>query len=277
MLLVARLSVREAVGARALRGLALLTAVVLGLFALASAQGLDAARAAPGTLTEDLVGSTLLGTAAFAALLLGSVVAVFLAHGAVRGDAERGLLQPLLVRPVGRGAVLLGRLLGAVAPAAGFTAILWLAAVAIVRVAGGWPPDAWVGPGLGLVAAVVLVAITATALSTVLPALGTGIVTLALVGLGFTVGLLAQLAASLDLQALTRTADAVALALPFEALYRHVLFLLGAEVGDLSQFGIAAGPFGGAREASGWYAAWVPGWAVVVGSLAVWRARRLDL
>ncbi len=263
--------------ARALRGLAALSTVVLALFALASAQGLDAARRAQGTATEDLVGSTLLGTAAFAALLLGAVVAVFLAHGAVRGDAERGVLQPLLVRPVARGAVVLGRLLGAVLLAGGFTAILWVAAVVVVRVAGDWPPGAWVGPGAGLVAAVVLVAITATALSTVLPALGTGIVTLALVGLGFTVGLLAQLATSLDLAALSRTADAVALALPFEALYRHVLFLLGEEVGDLSRFGIAAGPFGGAREASGWYAAWIPGWALAVGALAAWRIRRLDV
>ena len=38
----------------------------------------------------------------FATLFLGAVLAVFLTLGAVRGDAERGLLQPLLVRPLGR-------------------------------------------------------------------------------------------------------------------------------------------------------------------------------
>ena len=45
----------------------------------------------------------------FGTLFLGTVLAVFLTLGAVRGDAERGLLQPLLVRPVSRRTLLLGR------------------------------------------------------------------------------------------------------------------------------------------------------------------------
>ena len=36
----------------------------------------------------------------FATLFLGTILAVFLTLGAVRGDAERGLLQPVLVRPL---------------------------------------------------------------------------------------------------------------------------------------------------------------------------------
>ena len=39
---------------------------------------------------------TILGLAMFATLFLGTILAVFLTLGAVRGDAERGLLQPLL-------------------------------------------------------------------------------------------------------------------------------------------------------------------------------------
>ena len=49
-----------------------------------------------------MAGATLLGLAMFATLFLGTILAVFLTLGAVRGDAERGLLQPLLVRPVAR-------------------------------------------------------------------------------------------------------------------------------------------------------------------------------
>ena len=40
------------------------------------------------------------GLAMFAILFLATILAVFLTLGAVRGDAERGLLQPLVVRPV---------------------------------------------------------------------------------------------------------------------------------------------------------------------------------
>ena len=60
-----------------------------------------------------LAGATILGLAMFGTLFLGVVLAVFLTLGAVRGDAERGLLQPLIVRPLGRRQYLAGRFLAA--------------------------------------------------------------------------------------------------------------------------------------------------------------------
>ena len=52
---------------------------------------------------QALTGGTIFGLAMFAVLFLGSVLAIFLTNGLVRGDAESGLLQPLVVRPLGRG------------------------------------------------------------------------------------------------------------------------------------------------------------------------------
>ena len=60
-----------------------------------------------------LAGATLLGLAMFGTLFLGAVLAVFLTLSAVRGDAETGLLQPLIVRPLGRHQYLAGRFLAA--------------------------------------------------------------------------------------------------------------------------------------------------------------------
>ena len=60
----------------------------------------------------------------FAILFLGTVLAVFLTLGAVRGDAERGLLQPLLVRPLPRRTLLLGRWLGATAVCAPYVVVV---------------------------------------------------------------------------------------------------------------------------------------------------------
>ena len=53
-----------------------------------------------GVEGDVVAGATLLGLSMFATLFLGAILAVFLTLGAVRGDAERGLLQPLLVRPL---------------------------------------------------------------------------------------------------------------------------------------------------------------------------------
>src|SRR5437762_11662555 len=90
----------------------------------------------------------------FATLFLGVVLAVFLTLGVVRGDAERGLLQPLVVRPIGRSTLLLARWLGAVAVCAPYVGIVYVASMLITGLTGHWSPDHVVSPGAQLAAAV---------------------------------------------------------------------------------------------------------------------------
>ena len=92
----------------------------------------------------------------FTTLFLGAVLAVFLTLGAVRGDAERGLLQPLVVRPVGRTSLLLGRFAGA----ALVCASTWRGLRrrdADHRNRGRLVAGRPVGPGVGLVLAVLVI------------------------------------------------------------------------------------------------------------------------
>ena len=104
---------------------------------------------------ETLAGATVLGLAMFAILFLGAVLATFLTLGAVRGDAERGLLQPLIVRPIGRFSYLAGRLLAAAAVSAGYVVVLFLCCVVVTGVIGWWP-DRVLGPCLSLAGAAVV-------------------------------------------------------------------------------------------------------------------------
>ena len=95
----------------------LLTAAFLALFWLATHYVFSrlSTITPPADVQVDahLAGAFLLGLAMFATLFLGVVLAVFLTLGVVSGDAERGLLQPLVRDPsAGRPAVL-SRFLGA--------------------------------------------------------------------------------------------------------------------------------------------------------------------
>ena len=137
----------------------LLTLAFLALYTLGTVQAFEDTKsfAADAFVDEEaLAGSTLVGLAMFATLFLGTVLAVFLTLGAVRGDAERGLLQPLVVRPVGRAALLLGRFAGAASVCAAYALLVFAAAVAITGAVGGWWPDQVVRPGLGLAGGVVI-------------------------------------------------------------------------------------------------------------------------
>jgi hypothetical protein len=107
--------------------------------------------------TRTFAGSFLVGLAMFAALFLGVVLAVFLTLGVVTGDAERGLLQPLVVRPVGRPTLLLSRFAGASLVCVGYVLAVYFLAVCIVGLTGRFWPDVVVWPGVELAGGVVIV------------------------------------------------------------------------------------------------------------------------
>jgi len=138
--------------------LLVLTLVFLALYTYGASQAFDEVSGigVPGAIPLDkqvATGSTLLGLAMFVTLFLGTVLAVFVTLNAVRGDAERGLLQPLVVRPIGRTTLLLARFLAAAAVCVVYVAIVYAAAVLLTGATGGYWPDNPVFGGASLAAA----------------------------------------------------------------------------------------------------------------------------
>ena len=99
-------ALRESLRRRVFVVVLVLTAGFLVLYAVGAHFAFrDARNFAAGQRIVDptaFTGATIFGLALFAILFLGAVLAVFLTLGVVRGDAETGLLQPLIVRPLGR-------------------------------------------------------------------------------------------------------------------------------------------------------------------------------
>ncbi|MET0769975.1 MAG: ABC transporter permease subunit, partial [Solirubrobacteraceae bacterium] len=110
---IATFALRESVRRRVFTVVGLLTLAFLALYGLGTWQLFDSVgefdEPIEGIDARTVAGATILGLAMFATLFLGTILAVFLTLGAVRGDAERGLLQPVLVRPLRRRTVLAGR------------------------------------------------------------------------------------------------------------------------------------------------------------------------
>ena len=270
--IVAGYALREAVRRRVILVVLLLTVGFLALYGLGCAVTFDEvdSLAADDQLDDRvLAGSTLLGLAMFTILFLGTVLAVFLTLGAVRGDAERGLLQPLVVRPVGRTSLLLGRFAGAASVCALYVAGVYGAAVVITGIAGDWWPDQPISPGLGLVLAVVVVAAISLLGSIFLSSTANGIAVFMLFGAGLAAGLLGQIGDALAVQTLRDVARVSSWVLPFEALYQAGLHGLTADTSGITGVIVKLGPFGGAQKAGAWL--WV--WTVVYLSLIAAAAR----
>jgi Cu-processing system permease protein len=280
-LIVARFSLRESLRRRVFVVVALLTFLFLALYGLATWQAFKAAdefgTGEAGVDAETVVGATLAGLAMFAILFLGAILAVFLTLGAVRGDAERGLLQPLLVRPLPRRTLLLGRWIGATAVCAPYVVLVALASFAVTAALGDWWPDRTVMPLLTLALGVTIIAALSLAGSIALAATANGIAIFMLFGAGLTAGLLGQIAEAIGSDTLGDVAQIATWALPFEALYQAGLADLTVDTVGFTRLAIDLGPFGGAQSGGAGLWLFSLAYLAAVGAAAVAAFARRDL
>jgi Cu-processing system permease protein len=273
-------SLRESVRRRVFTVVLLLTVLFLGLysvgveFAFRDTEGFSAVRVVDA---EAFTGATMLGLAMFATLFLGAVVATFLTLGVVRGDAESGLLQPLVVRPLGRTTMLVARFGGAALISAVYGLAVYLIAVVITGTIGGWWPDHLLTPGLGLAAGLVIVASLSMLISVFLTSTAQGIAVLMMFGAGLTAGLLGQIGEALDSDSLDSIAQVASWALPFEALYQGGLHALTSDTSGFTRTAISLGPFGGPQGAGLGLVLWSVLYLVSVLAIAAVCFGRRDL
>jgi ABC-type transport system involved in multi-copper enzyme maturation permease subunit len=227
--------------------------------------------------TRTFAGAFLLGLAMFATLFLGVVLAVFLTLGVVTGDAERGLLQPLVVRPIGRSTLLLSRFLGAAAVCIVYVLAVYGIALAIIDLTGHWMPPSKVAPGVELAGGVVIVIALSILGSVVLSSTANGIAVFMLFGAGLTAGLLGTIGHALNSHSIEHASKVAAWALPFEALYQDGLRLISSNASGLTGFLLQLGPFGGAYVHGWGIRVWSAGYLCVALALALVAFSRRDL
>jgi ABC-type transport system involved in multi-copper enzyme maturation permease subunit len=278
---IAGFALRECVRRRVFLIVGVLTFGFLGLYGLGTWQifrTIDQESIGLAGVEPPIVaGATLVGLAMFATLFLGAVLAVFLTLGVVRGDAESGLLQPVLVRPVSRGTLLVARFAAAAVVSGAYVIAVALVAMILTYAIGDWWPDRVVGPLLGLAFAVAIIAALSLAGSVVLTSTANGIAVFMVFGAGLTAGLLGQIGEGLSSETLQNIARVASWALPFEALYQAGLAQLTADTVGFTRLAIQLGPFGGAQSASPLLWLWAIAYLGLVGAAALAVFKRRDL
>ena len=258
-LTIAGYAMREAMRRRVFAVVLVLTAISGVLYVVGTNFAFDHVRPGEtgpfGIDEHEIVGATIFGLAMFLTLFLGSVLAIFLTHGVVRGDAERGLLQPLVVRPIGRGTLLLSRFLGAAGVSIVYVLGVYFAAMLITGLTGRWWPDRIAWPGVELAIGVVIVVALSLLGSVFLSSTANGIAVFMLFGAGLVAGLLGTIGHALNSHAVKHASSIAAHVLPFEGLYQDALRMITERASGLTGFLLQLGPFGGA---------YVHGWGIRV-------------
>jgi ABC-type transport system involved in multi-copper enzyme maturation permease subunit len=227
--------------------------------------------------TKDFTGATVFGMAMFGTLFLGAVLAAFLSLGVIRGDSERGLLQPLVVRPVGRATVLASRFGAAAAVSAGYVVIVYTGALVATAIVGDWWPDQIVRPALGLVGGVVVISAISTAGSVFLTSTANGIAVFMIYGAGLIAGLLGQIGDALQSDNLQNISAVATWILPFEALFQDGLNATVSDTGGITGAILKLGPFGGAHHAGALIWPYTVLYVAAVIGAATWAFGRRDL
>ena len=187
-------------------------------------------------------GAFVVGMSMFATLFLGVVLAVFLTLGAVSGDAERGLLQPLVVRPIGARRMLFARFLAAAGVCAVYVFVVYIVAVTITGTGGLVAARDRAAPAL-LAAAVVLMTAMSLLGSVFLGGTANGIAIFMLFIAGLVAGLLGSIGHALGSHTISRAATIASWVLPFEALYQDALKQITIGTHGFTEFLVRLGPF----------------------------------
>jgi ABC-type transport system involved in multi-copper enzyme maturation permease subunit len=253
MLIVWRQTMRECLRRRVFLIVPIGTVVYLALYALGTRTAFNSVDGLPtrsvGVVLEEqiVVGATLSGLSLFCTLFLASVIGVFLTFNSVRGDAESGVLQAILVRPLGRFSYLAGKYVGAALTAVLYGMFLYLCSMATTEIMGDWHPDRPLVTALYLAGGIAVVTLLSLIGSVFLSTIANGIGVFMLYGAGLLAGLLEQIGSAINSPDLERLGTIAAWVLPFEALYQAALATLTADTSGLTGFVVRLGPLGGAH------------------------------
>lgn len=286
VLVIARLTLLEALRRRTLRALAALTLVVVVLTGWGFGAIIGNAREHNVPDLEILAGtSQLLILVAFMFSFVLVMTAAFLGSPAIAADLESGVLLTIAARPIRRAEILLGKWLGLAVIVMAYAVGAGLLEIGAARLMADYSPPNALGAALYLGAQATCLLTVALLLSTRLPPIAGGAVAVVLYGLSWIAGVLVNVANFLQLEALAKTLDLARYLLPLDGLWRGTVYALepqaillaasaaGGRAGRIvtnSPFYAASGPPPG-------FVVFVVGWTVVVLALAAVSFRRREI
>lgn len=285
-LLIAELSLREALRKKLVTVLLVLTALFIGfyLFGIYKMEVRLDARAAEAGIDRSPTGSgnmPVMFAAMFGMYLvyfLGALMAVLSTVSSVSGDIENGVMQSVIARPVSRAGLVLGRWLGFAAVNVGYVTLLSVTLLGgVYAITGYMPPDALPAVLLVLLAVLLLTALTVLG-STLFTTLANGIGVFVLYGLGFTGGILSAIGSLSDTPTLTTLGKLANTLMPTNALWLGASYHLQPQImRQMSEVSRGTNPFFATEPVAGWLIAWAAMLTVLAVLAGMWRFSKRDL
>lgn len=279
VVLVARMTVREAARRRLLLALA---GISLAMVAL-SAWGFSRLAHHAGVLTSGEIRASTAAALILFMFMFSFVIAlsaVVIASPAVSGEVDSGVAQAVLARPVRRAEVLAGKWLGMAAVVAVYTvAVAGLETLVVWAVSGYVPPGPAAAVAYLLFEGLLVLSLT-LALSTALAPMTAGAVAVALFGGAWLAGVVGAIGSAVGIASLETAGRIAKVVLPTDGLWHAAIWYL--EPATLSDRvlgrggGRAVDPFVASGGPPVAYVLWAAAWVLLVFAVAAARYERIE-
>lgn len=278
VLVIARLTVREAVRRKLVLAFLVITVAMVGF----SAWGFD--RLANSRLTSGETGFAVPQALILFMFMFSFVVALSasaIAAPAVSAEVESGVLQTVVTRPVRRAQVMVGKWLGLAVLVAGYSVTVAVLEMVVVKAVSGFLPPDPLAVAVYLFAEGAVLLTLVLLVSTRLSTLATGVVGVALFGAAWLAGVVGALGAGFGIPALRTVGNVARYVLPTDGLWHGAIYYLepasfiGRQLGDVG--GSGGDPFFATSPPSWPYLTWAAIWFVAVLVAGVLSFERREL
>jgi Cu-processing system permease protein len=278
--IIASLTLREALRRKALVGAGALTALYLVLFGIGSYYAVADINATIRSTSQQklfVTGEVLLA-GCYGAANIGALLALFVAASAITQEIEQGTLQAIVPRPLRRWQVIVGKWLGFAAMLFAYVTVSGLIVNLTMWALSGYL-SAQLLPGLVLMAlkAVLLLSL-GLALSSLMPALTTGITGFILYAAAGVAGMVEQLGRIVRNQTMIDIGILTSLVIPSDAIWKMAAFeIQPPRANDFLAAANISGPFSVVVPPSVWMGVYAVAYTAVMLVVACVVFSRRDL
>lgn len=287
VLIIARLTLREASRRRLLIAVVVLTFVLVGISAWGF-QRITSLSCGDGgqpcsPLEQKFLAAILLTLITFMYSFVFALGAVFVAAPVIAAEVESGVLLAILPRPLHRNELVLGKWLGVAILVGGYAIVTTGSEFLAVRLLVGYTPSHPLTAIAFLVGQSLVMLTLALVFSTRLAPMTSGIIALALFGLAWIGGIAQTIGAALGSDTVRNVGLATKIVLPADGLWRGALFNIQPSFVDaLEQASYTDGdptgnPFFVLTPPPVSYVAWAVLWILLMLGLAMFSFSRRDI
>lgn len=236
IVVIARLTFREALRRKVILGVVLLSIAFIALYAvgfhLFRQQYLDlaarrAARSRSGPApTYAVSASAMVLLGLYTVNFLTGIMTIFAAVGTVAGEIEAGTLHAVVPKPIGRWQIILGKYLGFAIMLVVYIALMVAGVVVTSHLVGHYaPPNIVHGTLLVMLVSMILLSLTMLG-STIFSTMTNGVVVFMLYGMAVTGGLVEQIGTALNNNTLVNIGIGTSIVVPSDSMWRLASYVV---------------------------------------------------